>query len=81
MSVDMNKVYNWFGGKSIAFALWIFIVGAVLAFFNKLHTEYVALAGALQTLIAARSVASDFHERAMNGNGDGHGHVKEEETK
>jgi hypothetical protein len=81
MKFDMVLIYDWLGGKSIAFALWIFIVGSVLAFLGKLHTEYVALAGALQALIAARSVASDYHERALNGNGDGFGHVKEEEKK
>lgn len=79
--VDMNKVYGWFGGKSIAFALWFFIVASVLAFFNKLTANYVAVAGALQALIAVRSVASDFHERALNGNGNGFGHVQEEEKK
>jgi len=81
--VDMNKVYNWFGGKSVAFALWFFVVASILAFVNKLTANYVAVAGALQALIAARSVASDYHERALNGNGNGFGHVKngEEEKK
>jgi len=79
--MDMNQIYNWFGGKSIAFALWFFVAGTVLAFIDKLTPNYIAMAGALQTLIAVRSVASDYHERALNGNGDGHGHVKEGEPK
>lgn len=60
----MNSVYNWFGGRSTAFALWFFIVGVILAFQNKLSVNYIALAGALQTLIATRSIAGDHHERS-----------------
>ena len=60
----MNSVYNWFGGRSTAFALWFFIIGTILAFQNKLSVNYIALAGALQTLIATRSIAGDHHERS-----------------
>lgn len=59
----MNRVYNWFGGRSTAFTLWFFVVGVILAFQDKLSVNYIALAGALQTIIATRSIAGDYHER------------------
>jgi len=72
----MEKIYMWFGGRSTAFALWFFVIGATLAFIDKLSVNYVALAGAIQTIITTRAVASDFHERAINGNGHTNGEVK-----
>jgi hypothetical protein len=63
----MNHVYIWFGGRSTAFTLWFFIVGVILAFQDKLSVNYIALAGALQTIIATRSIAGDYHERSKNG--------------
>ena len=64
----MNRIYWFFGGRSTFFALWFFVVGCVLAFHDKLSANYVALAGAIQALIAVRSVAQDHHDR-QNGNG------------
>lgn len=67
--MDMNKIYNWLGGRSSAYALGFFVVGVVLAFIDKLSANYIAFAGALQSLVAARSVADDYHTRNANGNG------------
>ncbi len=67
----MNCVYNWFGGRSTAFTLWFFVIGVILAFMDKLSVNYIALAGALQTIIATRSIAGDYHERCKtNGGGE-----------
>lgn len=70
--MNMNKVYNWFGGRSSAFALWFFVAGTILAFIDKLSVNYIAMAGALQTIITTRSIADDYHTRQVNGNGNGH---------
>ena len=68
----MNFVYNFFGGKSTCFALAFFVVGAILAFRHQLNGDYVALAGGIQTLVATRSIADDYHQRETakikNGN-------------
>jgi len=70
----MNSAYSWFGGKSTFFAFWFFVFGVILAFLGHLTGQYIALAGALQTIIATRSICDDLHERGMakikNGNGD-----------
>lgn len=63
----MNNVYFWFGGRSTAFALWFFVVGVILTFLDKLSTNYIGLAGALQIIIATRSIAGDHHDRHCNG--------------
>lgn len=65
----MNSVYNWFGGRSTAFALWFFVVGVILVFQGKLDTNFIALGGALQAIIVTRSIAGDYHERCKNENG------------
>ena len=77
MKYNFNHVFNWLGGRSSAFALGFFVVGVVLAFLDKLTANYIAFAGALQTLVSARSVADDYHTRNSNGNG----HVVEEVKK
>jgi len=59
----MNYVYIWFGGRSTFFALGFFVVGSTLAFHDNLSMTYVSLAGAIQALIAVKSVAYDYHVR------------------
>jgi hypothetical protein len=61
----MNYIYNFFGGKSTFFAFWFFAFGVVLEFRGKLDGNFLALAGALQTLIALRSLGDDYHVRGM----------------
>jgi hypothetical protein len=61
----MNHIYIWFGGRSTFFALGFFTVGSVLAFHDKLSVTYVSLAGAIQALIAVKSVAQDYHDRSL----------------
>lgn len=61
--MNFLSVTNWFGGKSVFFASVFTVVGIILAFLGKLTPNYIALAGAMQTLIAGRSIADDYHER------------------
>lgn len=63
----MNRIYLWFGGRSTFFALGFFVIGSVLAFYDKLSATYVSLAGAIQALIAVKSVAQDYHDRQTGG--------------
>ena len=61
--MNFLTITNWFGGRSTFFAFWFFVGGAILAFAGKPMTGYVALAGGLQTILVARAIADDYHER------------------
>jgi hypothetical protein len=56
----VNRVFNFFQGRSTFFACVFVASGIVLAFLGKLTGEFVALVGAIQTLIVAHSVKEDF---------------------
>lgn len=53
----MTRIYSWFGGRSTFFAFFFFAFGVLLAFRGKLDMNYIALAGAIQTLITVRAIA------------------------
>jgi hypothetical protein len=55
----MRYVYTFFGGRSMTAFFVIFIVGAVLAFANKLTSQYVYLAGTLHGFVIVRAVSED----------------------
>ena len=57
----MTTVYNWFGGRTTFFAFVLLCAGIALAFADKLNTNFVALAGALQAFLTARAVADDHY--------------------
>lgn len=59
----MTKIYNFFGGRCTFFAFWFTTAGIWLAAHDHLTATYVALVGAIQTLILAHSAKEDYHER------------------
>lgn len=62
----MNRVYAFFAGRTTFFALWFFVIGAILAFVGKLTNTYLGLATGIQLLLVARAVSEDVKE-AANG--------------
>jgi hypothetical protein len=60
MKFSFVDVTNWFGGKSVFFAVWFFVVGVYLCLHKELDMTYIALAGAIQGLVALRSIADDY---------------------
>ena len=38
----------------------------MLAFFGKLSVQYIALVGAIQTLVTVHSIKEDVYEKALN---------------
>lgn len=52
----MGKVFCFFKGRATTFAITFTVCGIILAFRGKLTAEYVALVGAIQTLIFAHSL-------------------------
>jgi hypothetical protein len=61
------NLYNFFGGRSTFFALVFMTAGIILAFKGSLTPSYIALAGAIQTLLVTRAVAEDYHQRNNGG--------------
>jgi hypothetical protein len=57
----MGKFFKACGGRTMAFAFLILVLGTILVFLGKLTSEYVALIGALQTLITGRAIAQDWY--------------------
>ena len=55
----MQKFFEALGGRSVVFAFFALLLGAVLSYFGKLGSEFVALIGVLQTLVIVRAVAQD----------------------
>ena len=55
----MRRLYDWMGGKSIAFAMFFAAAGTALAAFHKLDLSYAALVTSIQGFIVARSIAQD----------------------
>ena len=59
----MIPVYGFFGGRTTMFALIFTIIGSILAFLGKLNgAEFVALVGAVQTLVVCHSAKEDWFE-------------------
>jgi hypothetical protein len=58
----MKPIFDWFSGRTTFFAFWFFVVGIVLAFMGKLTTQYIALAGGLQTILTLRAISEDNKE-------------------
>lgn len=61
----MGKLFTFCKGRNTFFALVFTAAGIVLAFEGKLTMQYVALVGAIQTLIVAHSVKEDWHTQQM----------------
>jgi hydrogenase/urease accessory protein HupE len=63
----MKTLFNFFGGKSITFAV-VFTAAGVIGFFrgHLSGTEFVSLATLMQGWIAGRSIMDDLHERIMS---------------
>lgn len=55
----MQPVFDWFCGRSSFFAIVLLVVGIVLAVAHRLDTQFVALAGVIQTLVTARAISGD----------------------
>jgi hypothetical protein len=55
-SAAMKKLFAFGCGRHTTFAIFFALAGTVLAFMGKLTGEYVALIGAIQTLVAAHSL-------------------------
>lgn len=58
----MTAIFNWFAGRTTFFAFWFFIIGCILAFVGKLTTQYIALAGGLQTILTMRAISEDLKD-------------------
>ena len=50
--------------RSTIFAAFFAITSFVLALKGLLTSQYVAMCGAVQSMMVARAVAEDYHERA-----------------
>jgi hypothetical protein len=61
----MGKLFKACGGRTTLFAFSALLLGAILAYFGKLNSEFVALIGALQTLVIVRAVAQDKQNSAV----------------
>jgi hypothetical protein len=55
----MQKFFEALGGRSVVFAFFALGLGAILSYFGKMNSEFVALIGVLQTLVVVRAVAQD----------------------
>jgi hypothetical protein len=58
----IGAMFQFFNGRCTFFAICFSIVGIILAFMGKLSAEYVALVGAIQTLLVAHSVKEDVND-------------------
>ena len=68
-SIQQSKVvdslFNWFQGRSTAFAIVFTIVGIRLAFTGRLTADYSLFVTAIQGLVFAHSCKEDWHEQKM----------------
>lgn len=55
----MNRVYDWFGGRSMFLALLLLAVGTGLAIAHLLDATYVGFAAIIQGLVTARAISAD----------------------
>lgn len=60
--------FSFFQGRATTFAIVFTICGLILAFQGKLTGEYVALVGAIQTLIIGHSLKEDWFARRSQQN-------------
>jgi hypothetical protein len=58
----MTMVYNWFGGRCTFFAFIFITAGIGLAFMKRLTGDYVAMSGAVQTLLVLHSTKEDIFQ-------------------
>lgn len=65
--MNIFPVFNFFGGRATTFAVTFALVGIGLAVHGKLTTEFVALVGAIQTMIVAHSFKEDYFDRPEAG--------------
>ncbi len=61
------RVTDLFNGRCTFFAVVFTAVGIILAFMGKLTTQYVALVGAIQTLLVAHSAKEDYSDHNSGG--------------
>ncbi len=72
MNPYLKRFFDFFGGRSFAFAVIAFVIGTVLAWFGKLTFEYVGLIGAIQGLVTYRAIRADnIGAPPNNGRDDG----------
>jgi hypothetical protein len=55
--------FQFFQGRATAFGILFTVVGIILAFRGKLTGDYVALVGAIQTLVVGHSLKEDYFAR------------------
>ncbi len=72
MNPYLKRFFDFFGGRSFAFAVIAFVLGTTLAWFGKLSFEYVGLIGAIQGLITYRAIRADqISTQPNDGRDDG----------
>lgn len=62
--------FSFFQGRATTFAILFTVVGIILAFKGKLTGDYVALVGAVQTLVVGHSLKEDWFARRGRGDDD-----------
>jgi hypothetical protein len=56
----IGSLFGFLQGRATAFAICFTVCGIVLAFHGKLTSDYVALVGAIQTLVIGHSIKEDY---------------------
>jgi hypothetical protein len=54
-----STIFKWCQGRHTTFAIFFTIMGTLMAWFHRLDPSYVALIGAIQSLILAHSWKED----------------------
>lgn len=55
-----SKFFKWCSGRHTGFAVYFALMGTTLAWFHRLDLNYVALIGAIQSLVLGHSIKEDY---------------------